>query len=106
MKEDLSVYSVESFSQVGAGVCQAICDITRTGQSSRLAASAFQRLEYLRLYVALKTVPLAPFRFDPQLRQLLKGLFEKKEMFLGCVKQLRHLLEPGLDKKKTKKTQG
>lgn len=57
----------------------------------------------MRLYVAIKTISLSPYRFDPQLRVLLKGLFEKKEMFLGSVKQLRNMFESSSQVSKEKK---
>jgi hypothetical protein len=36
---------------------------------------------------------MAPYRFDANLRGFLKGLCEKKEMFLGSFKQLKKYLD-------------
>ena len=34
-----------------------------------------------------------PYRFEPQCRNLIKGLCEKKEMFLGAFQLLKNLLD-------------
>lgn len=75
-------FNKNDFEAFGKGACISLLDLIEQNPSSRLTLLPYMNLKGLKVAMGMKIMKEIPFRFDPYIRYLTKGIENKKEQKL------------------------
>lgn len=79
-------YTIEAFEDIGKGICVSILDL------NELNCEKSKNLKILKMNLAVNVLKKAPFRFEPALRKIMRGLSNPVD-FKKSLKEMMGLIE-------------
>lgn len=74
-------YTLEDFNEIGKSICISLADQENLNCLTRLDCPLYTNLSFLKLKMGIQVMRQMPFRFDPELRKILKRLnYEGEEL--------------------------